>query len=329
LDVLLELYDASGQLVTSANPIDQLSASFSVSVDAGIYYLHVSGVGTGDPTTGYSDYGSIGSYRLSGSFAESNETFPSYLAISALDADRSEGNSGTTAFTFTIQRSGNISGSATVDYLVIGNEAAGRDFAGGSLPAGSVSFAAGESAKTITVSVQGDTAIESDESFTVSLVNPSVGAEIITNSAQGTIRNDDQPGILVSPTSGLTTSESGGTASFSVVLTHAPTADVVIAVASQNTLEGRVDTSTLVFTSSNWNVEQTVVITGVDDATRDGNQTYTVSLGTVDSGDVHYDGLDPADVEVTNLDNDKKGRKGGGGGGSTKGGEGPQTISRR
>jgi len=55
-----------------------------------------------------------------------------------------------------------------------------------------VSFAAGETSKTITVNVAGDTAVEPDESFTVTLSAPT-GATIGTVSASGTIYNDDDP----------------------------------------------------------------------------------------------------------------------------------------
>jgi hypothetical protein len=322
LDLLLELYDASGQLVASANPYGQLNASFSATVQAGVYYLHVSGTGEGDPLgTGYTDYGSLGSYRLSGSIIESNETFPSYLSITPANVNLSEGNSGTTAFTFTIVRSGDTSSGASVDYTVTGNGATASDFAGGVLPSGRVTFAAGETSKTITINAVGDLVIEGDESFTVTLSNASSGAEITTSSAQGTILNDDQPGIFVSQTSGLSTSESGGSATFTVVLTHAPTSNVVITVTSLNTTEGVVNVSQLTFTSSNWNIAQTVIVTGVDDGVRDGNTQYTVRLGVAQSSDPNYNGLDPSDVELTNQDNDRGGKPGGGGG-STDGGGG-------
>ncbi len=320
LDLLLELYDAGGRLVASANPADQLSASLSATVGAGTYYLSVSGVGKGDPlTTGYSDYASIGSYRLTGSIIETNQTFPAYLSLSAANADRSEGDSGSTAFTFTVTRTGDTSSAVSVNYALTSSQADANDFVGG-LPAGTLNFAAGETSKTITILVAGDLAIESDESFTLSLANASSGAEITTGTAVGTIRNDDHPGILVSPTSGLTTSESGGTASFTVVLTSAPTADVVINVASLNTAEGVVNVSQLRFTSANWNIAQTVVVTGVDDAVRDGNQSYTVVLSPAQSSDPSYNGVDPADVQLVNQDNDKRGGHGGGGGGNTTGG---------
>lgn len=244
LDLLLELYDPGGQLVASANPSSQLGASFSVTVDAGSYFLHVSGVGKGDPLeTGYTDYGSLGAYRISGTIPESDESLPPSLAISTANADQNEGDSGSTAFTFSIQRTGDTSSEVSVDYAVTAGEADANDFGGGVLPSGTVAFAAGETVKTITVSVAGDLEIEGDESFAVTLANASAGAEITTGTVHGMIRNDDQAGITVSPTSGLTTSESGETASFSVVLTSAPTADVIVPVISNDTSEGTVSAS--------------------------------------------------------------------------------------
>ena len=68
LDVLLELRDANGAVVASANPVDALAATLSVAVPAGTYYVAVQGVGKGDPLAGgYTDYGSLGQYQLSGS----------------------------------------------------------------------------------------------------------------------------------------------------------------------------------------------------------------------------------------------------------------------
>lgn len=65
LDILLQVYNGSGQLVASSNPADQLTASVSVSLSSGTYYVHVSGVGKGDLLgTGYSDYASLGAYSV-------------------------------------------------------------------------------------------------------------------------------------------------------------------------------------------------------------------------------------------------------------------------
>ncbi|MGS4920210.1 MULTISPECIES: ExeM/NucH family extracellular endonuclease [Mameliella] len=112
------------------------------------------------------------------------------LAIAATDADKLEGDSGSTGFTFTVTRSGDTTAATTVDYAVSGGGADAADF-GGSLPSGTVSFAAGETSKTITVQVTGDTDIETDEGFTVTLSNASGAATISTATATGTIRTDD------------------------------------------------------------------------------------------------------------------------------------------
>jgi PKD repeat protein len=66
LDAVVELRDAAGQLLASANPLEALDASLSFALPAaGNYYVSVKGSGKGDPLlTGYSDYGSLGQYAL-------------------------------------------------------------------------------------------------------------------------------------------------------------------------------------------------------------------------------------------------------------------------
>lgn len=67
LDIQMELYSSSGSLIVTSNPTDLLTASISQNVTAGTYYLKIDGVGKGDPlVTGYTDYGSLGSYTLTG-----------------------------------------------------------------------------------------------------------------------------------------------------------------------------------------------------------------------------------------------------------------------
>lgn len=113
--------------------------------------------------------------------------------------------------------------------------------------------------------------------------------------------------ILVSPSSyPLATSEAGGAANFSVVLSTAPTADVQIPVNASNSTEGVVSVASLVFTSTNWNVPQIVTVTGVDDNATDGDTAYSIVLGPAVSDDSLYSGLNPADVSALNADNDVK-----------------------
>jgi hypothetical protein len=112
------------------------------------------------------------------------------------------------------------------------------------------------------------------------------------------------PGFTVIPTNNLFTSEDADTASFTVVLDKQPTDDVTIPVSSSNTGEGTVSTNSLTFTALNWNVPQTVTITGVNDAVIDGTVAYTIILGVASSADPNWNGLNPSDVSVANTDND-------------------------
>ncbi|MCL6501489.1 MAG: hypothetical protein K6T86_02310 [Pirellulales bacterium] len=165
--------------------------------------------------------------------------------------------------------------------------------------------------QTVTVTGVDDFVDDGDQAYFV-LLGPVTSddplyAAIDPDDVALTNLDDDTAGILVTPTSGLVTTEAGGQATFTVVLTSEPTADVTIDVASGNPAEGTVSTSTLVFTSANWNVPQTVTVTGVDDFVDDGDQAYFIVLGPVTSDDPLYAGIDPDDVAVTNLDDDTAG----------------------
>jgi hypothetical protein len=120
------------------------------------------------------------------------------------------------------------------------------------------------------------------------------GLEVIT----------DVPGITVVPSSGLVTSEAGGTATFTVVLDAPPTADVTLGLSSSDTTEGTVSSDRLIFTHADWDQPQTVTLTGVDDAINDGSAFYTVVIAAASSADARYDGIDPLDVTATNTDDD-------------------------
>jgi len=111
-------------------------------------------------------------------------------------------------------------------------------------------------------------------------------------------------GITVTPTAGLVTTEAGGRATFTVRLNSRPSASVSIGVSSSDTTEGRVSTATLVFTPSNWSSSQTVTVTGVDDNLFDGGVAYSIVTAPAVSRDAAYNGLNPADVTVTNRDNE-------------------------
>jgi hypothetical protein len=65
------------------------------------------------------------------------------------------------------------------------------DFAGGVLPGGTVSFAAGQTSRVVSIPVLADRLGELNERFAVTLSAPSGGTTLGTASAQGLITNDD------------------------------------------------------------------------------------------------------------------------------------------
>jgi hypothetical protein len=107
-------------------------------------------------------------------------------------------------------------------------------------------------------------------------------------------------GINVAPTTGLVTTENGGAAQFAIVLASAPTANVTIPLSSSNTNEGTVSPASVTFTPANWNVPQTVTVTGVALAPGNGNVAYTIVTGLATSTDPSFNGLTVTDVAVTN-----------------------------
>ncbi|MCF6324839.1 MAG: FG-GAP-like repeat-containing protein [Gammaproteobacteria bacterium] len=121
-----------------------------------------------------------------------------------------------------------------------------------------------------------------------------------------TARNedDDVVAIIVDPTMELVTTEDLGTAAFTVVLDAQPTANVTIDLTSTNLLEGTIFPASVTFDTVNFRDPQGVTITGVDDAILDGNIAYTIITAPAVSSDPSYNNFNPADVEVTNHDND-------------------------
>jgi hypothetical protein len=82
LDILASLYDSGGVLLATDNPSETLNASFDLPLLAGTYYLSVEGVGKSPLDAGYSDYGSLGYYSISGTLGG-----PDVTDVGVADAD--------------------------------------------------------------------------------------------------------------------------------------------------------------------------------------------------------------------------------------------------
>src|SRR3990172_6315200 len=109
-------------------------------------------------------------------------------SISINDVALAEGNFGPIDFDFTVTRSGDTTGASSVDFATADVTAtSGSDYTSNS---GTLNFAAGETTMAVTVLVNGDTAVEPDETFFVNL-SSCVGCSIADNQGVGTILNDD------------------------------------------------------------------------------------------------------------------------------------------
>ena len=154
---------------------------------------------------------------------------------------------------------------------------------------------------TFTLTARADDKFEPPETVTVTgttaLSNSSVpGTEV----QDATIKIEDALGVSVSPTN--LSVEEGGTATYTVVLTAPPSGTVTVTPSSGDTGAAALSPSRLTFSSSTWNREQTVTVTGVED---DDADDETVAIRHRVSG---YGSVTAADnVSVTVTDNDRAG----------------------
>ncbi|MBX9750064.1 MAG: hypothetical protein K5Q68_10660 [Roseococcus sp.] len=149
------------------------------------------------------------------------------FAITPLQASRSEGDLGASPFTFTVTRSGDTALATSVAWAVTGsgtNPADAEDFEGSALPAGVVSFAAGETSRTITVNVRGDTTLETDEGFKVTLTSNGATGLITGTPAQATILSEDLPDpdpvLSIAPVAAALAEGQAGSTSFTFTVTR-------------------------------------------------------------------------------------------------------------
>ncbi len=112
--------------------------------------------------------------------------------ISIADVSVTEGQSGTTTASFSVTLSAASTQPVTVQYATSdGSATAAEDYAPVALT--TLTFNPGETSKPVLVTINGDTAVESDETFAVMLSNPA-NATITDGTGLGTILDDDEGG---------------------------------------------------------------------------------------------------------------------------------------
>jgi hypothetical protein len=197
-----------------------------------------------------------------------------------------EGNTGTRAATFTVTLSAASTQAVTVAYAT-GNGTAtpGSDYEAGS---GTLTFAPGETSKTITILVNGDTLVEGDEVFAVNLSN-AVGATIHDGQGAGTIVNDDVAPPPPPPTISITDvtkaeGKKGKTTSFTFTVTLSTAYDQPVTM-SFKTVNGTATTSdgdyvarTGTLTFAPGETTKTITIEVKGDSKKEAHETFFLDL---------------------------------------------------
>lgn len=172
LDIWAGIYGSDGTtLIAQSNPTDLLSANFSnLFLSAGTYYLAIDGVGKGDLITGYSDYGSLGQYAITGKININNDL--PILNITTSPQGIVEGLSNPQSVVYTVTLTGDVNSSqtVTVQYATTdGSALSGLDYTS---TTGTLTFTGGVTSQNITIPILNDALNEADETFTLTLSNP-------------------------------------------------------------------------------------------------------------------------------------------------------------
>ncbi|MGB8930563.1 MAG: proprotein convertase P-domain-containing protein [Anaeromyxobacteraceae bacterium] len=206
-----------------------------------------------------------------------------------------------------------VSSSNAAEGLVAGGDSPG--VFGSSL---NLTFTPGNYTTPQTVQVKGpaDFLDDGSKNYTIT-VGPTASSStpysgVAAQSFTVTNYNADISGFTVTPSSGLVTTEAGGTAAFTVKLNSIPSGTVTIPVSVNDSSEALVSAGValpanfvyLYFTGSDWDKPQTVTVTGQQDSVLDGAQPWIVSVGPTTSGDAKYNNLTAKSVTGNTLDDE-------------------------
>ena len=198
------------------------------------------------------------------------------LTLSAPASAATEGDDDNLAFTVTLAPASGRE--VTVSYATSdGTAVSPADFTAAAGDA-SLTFAPGETTKTVTVPIVDDTLDEDDETFTVTLSDPT-DATVAAGSATGTIADDDDPPEL--GVEDVAASEDAGNLTFTVTLAPASGRAVTVSYATSDGTAAQpgdyaATSGTLTFAAGV--TEQEVEVAIVDDAVDEEDETLTFTL---------------------------------------------------
>ena len=174
---------------------------------------------------------------------------------------------------------------------------------------GSVRLAPGEDYASFYIETVNDNKIEGFEFLRIGAVDQDPLTPYLPAFTTIRIVDDDVAGILTVETDGGTTvDENGSTDTFDVTLPAEPITNVVLDLSTTDGGEAIVGPTRLTFTPLNWNIPQTVTVTGVNDDATDGDIASSVVISVNDFlSDNDFDPVEDVLVPITTIDNDVPG----------------------
>ncbi|MEM7551614.1 MAG: Calx-beta domain-containing protein [Bacteroidota bacterium] len=218
------------------------------------------------------------------------------ISASVNDPSVTEGDAGTATLQFTVSLDAPApTGGATVDYATSnGSAVAGSDYT--AIGTTTLSFLAGESSKTVDVTVAGDETVELDETLILTLSNPT-GTNIVIGDANGTgtITNDDQATVTIAD---VAVNENSVTATITLIVDNAVDGGFDVDV---STADGTATTADSDYTAV---TSQTLTFAG----TAGESETFNITLGgdtkveADETVSISMSGLSPATVASGDID---------------------------
>ena len=160
--------------------------------------------------------------------------------------------------------------------------------------------------QSVTFAAIDDNIASGDLSFNIK-IKPSSTDVLYNNIPENvipiTIKDDDISGIITDNTS--VTLNEGQSITRTFRLKSQPTSDVTLNISSNNSSRISISKSSLTFTASNWDTEQSVKFTAIDDSIDDGDVTVSVAIKST-STDINYSNLSSG-FAITVKDNDTSG----------------------
>ena len=208
-----------------------------------------------------------------------------WVTFSVLDASTSEGNSGSKTMDVTVVMSQALSVPVTFTIATAnGTASRGVDYSAVNLTG---QFPPGQTSKVFPIPITGDTTVEPNETFTVTLSNPSYGT-VYDGQATATIYNDDGPTLSVNDVSIGEGNTGTKVATFTVSLSQAAAVPITYDIATGSVTatpgDDYVGKALVGETIPAGQLSKTFTVTLNGDTAVEPNETFRVTLSNIGAG---------------------------------------------